>query len=105
MRDAAVLTGHGRVVDELGEPGLVAACFDVDVDDGALLLTSRALGVRLGRLRLLIPTWFAPVVRLTERFDDDTQRQRVALTVDAPFLGRLYEYRGDFDYRIEEDGR
>ncbi|PRA79089.1 DUF4166 domain-containing protein [Microbacterium sp. MYb66] len=101
MRDAVALTRHGRVVDELGEPGLLAACFDVDVRDGALRLTSRAVGVRLGRLRLRIPRVVAPVVRLTERFDDALDRQRVALTVDAPLLGRVYEYRGDFTYRIQ----
>lgn len=101
MRDAVALTRHGRVVDELGEPGLVSACFDVDVADGALHLTSRAVGLRLGRLRVRLPRAFAPVVRLTERFDDTLDRQRVDLTIDAPLLGRVYEYRGDFTYRIQ----
>lgn len=100
MRDAVALTRHGRVLDELGEPGLIAACFDVDVRDGALHLTSRAVGVRLGRLRMRIPRLIAPVVRLTERFDDAIDRQQVALTIDAPLLGRVYEYRGDFEYRV-----
>ncbi|AZS47949.1 MULTISPECIES: DUF4166 domain-containing protein [Microbacterium] len=100
MRDAAALTRHGRVVDELGEPGLVAACFDVEVHQGALHLVSRAVGLRLGRLRMRIPAPIAPLIRLTERFDDALDRQRMALTVDAPFLGRVYEYRGDFTYRI-----
>lgn len=104
MRDAVTLTRHGRVVDELGEPGLIAACFDVDVDEGALRLTSRAVGVRLGRLRLRIPHLIAPVVRLTERFDDARDRQQIALTIDAPVLGRVYEYRGDFAYRIQHVG-
>jgi hypothetical protein len=101
MRDAVALTQHGRVVDELGEPGLIAACFDVETDGGALRLTSRAVGVRLGPLRVRIPRLIAPVVRLTERFDDALDRQRVSLTVDAPLVGRVYEYRGDFRYRIE----
>lgn len=100
MRDAVALTRHGRVLDELGEPGLIAACFDIDVRAGALHLTSRAVGVRLGRLRIRIPRLIAPVVRLTERFDDAIDRQQVALTIDAPLLGRVYEYRGDFEYRV-----
>ncbi|MGW9159385.1 MULTISPECIES: DUF4166 domain-containing protein [unclassified Microbacterium] len=100
MHDAVALTRHGRVVDELGEPGLVAACFDVEVHDGALRLTSRAVGMRLGRLRIRIPRLISPVVRLTERFDDDIDRQQVALTIDAPLIGRVYEYRGDFEYRV-----
>ena len=101
MRDAVALTRHGRVVDELGEPGLVAACFDVETRDGALQLTSRAVGFRLGRLRVRMPHLLSPVVRLTERFDDAVDQQHVNLTIDAPFLGRVYEYRGHFRYRLE----
>ena len=102
MRDAVALTGHGRVVDELGEPGLIVACFEIDVQGGALALTSRAVGVRLGRLRIRVPRLLSPVVRLTERFDDVTGRQHVDLTITAPVIGRAYEYNGDFTYRIEE---
>lgn len=103
MHDAVALTRHGRVVDELGEPGLIAACFDLDVRDGALELTSRAVGLRLGRLRLRLPRALSPIVRLTERFDDDRDRQFVSVSIDAPLLGRVYEYRGHFEYRIETD--
>lgn len=102
MRDAVAATPHGRVVDELGEPALIAACFDIAVHDGALRLTSRSVGIRLGRLRLRIPRALSPVVRLSERFDDASGRQFVALTIDAPLIGRVYEYRGDFTYRLEE---
>ena len=101
MRDAVALTRHGRVVDELGEPGLVAACFDLDVQGGALELTSRAVGFRLGRLRVRLPRALSPVVRLTERFDDAADRQFVSVRIDAPIVGRMYEYRGHFRYRIE----
>jgi hypothetical protein len=103
MHDAVALTRRGRVVDELGEPGVIAACFDVDVRDGALRLSSRAVGLRFGRVRVRTPRFIAPVVRLSERFDDTLDRQRVSLTVDAPLLGRVYEYRGDFIYRIQQD--
>jgi len=101
MHDAVALTRHGRVVDELGEPGLVAACFDVETREGALELTSRAVGVRIGRLRVRIPRLLSPVVRLIERFDDTADRQQVSVTIDAPLIGRVYEYRGSFRYRIE----
>lgn len=105
MRDAVVATRNGRVVDELGQPALVAACFDVDVVDGALTLTSRAVGVRLARARLRLPRVLSPTVRLIERFDEADDRQHVALTIDAPLLGRVYEYAGSFHYRIEHVGR
>lgn len=101
MRDAVAATPGGRIVDELGEPGIVAACFDLEVRDGALHLTSRAVGFRLGGLRLRMPRLLSPVVALTERYDDARHRQCVSLTLTAPLVGRIYEYDGDFTYRIE----
>lgn len=101
MHDAVVLTRRGRVVDELGEPGLVAASFDVGVQAGGVRLTSRAIGVRIGGVRMRVPSFARPTVRLWERFDEKTDRQRVSVTVDAPLLGRVYEYSGEFSYRIE----
>jgi len=40
-------------------------------------------------------------VTLHEAFDPAAGRQRVSLTLDAPVVGRIYEYSGHFDYRIE----
>lgn len=102
MFDAAALSRHGSVVDELGEPALVAARFRVDVVGGALTMTSTAVGLRLRRMRLRLSGPLAPVVRLIERYDPEIDRQHVSVTVDAPLIGRVYEYRGDFSYRIEK---
>lgn len=62
------------------------------------------LGVtgRLGRIRLPLPSFIRPVIVLSERFDAEAARQRVDLTVDMPAVGRIYQYRGTFTYRIEE---
>lgn len=103
MRDAVSLKPHGRLVDELGADGDVAASFTVDVQDGALVMTSHAVGIRLGRISVRLPRLIAPVVRLTERFDDAVDRQRVSVTIDMPVLGRIYEYAGDFVYRIQKE--
>lgn len=103
MTDAVSLNPHGRVVDVLGEPGLVAASFDIETHDGALRMRSRAVGLRLGSLRMRLPRPIAPRIQLTERFDEATARQHVRLTIDAPVLGRVYEYGGSFVYRIEEE--
>ncbi|HAM25570.1 MAG TPA: DUF4166 domain-containing protein, partial [Microbacteriaceae bacterium] len=37
---------------------------------------------------------------LLERFDDASGRQHVSVTLDAPLIGRLYEYSGSFTYEI-----
>ncbi|MGM7668266.1 DUF4166 domain-containing protein [Microbacterium sp. A93] len=103
MRDAVSLRPHGRLVDELGEPGIVAASFEAEVRDGALMMTSHTVGIRIGMAKVRFPRFLSPVVRLTESFDDVLERQRVAVTIDVPLLGRVYEYAGDFSYRIEED--
>lgn len=103
MRDRVRLAGEGRVEDLIGDPPTLSAVFDVAVDSGALVLRSRDTTLRLGRVRLRIPRPMAPRIRLEERFLDELDRQQVALTVDMPVLGRIYEYEGTFVHRIEEE--
>ncbi|MFC4138953.1 MULTISPECIES: DUF4166 domain-containing protein [unclassified Microbacterium] len=105
MHDSVGLTPNGRLVDSLGAPATVSAAFDTRVADGAVLLRSRAVGLRLGRLRVWIPGVLSPVVRLREARDSATEAQRVDVTIDLPLIGRVYEYGGTFTYRIEEDER
>ncbi|MEO6533267.1 MAG: DUF4166 domain-containing protein [Pseudolysinimonas sp.] len=94
MVDAVAIDG-GRLVDRLGDRGVLGARLTASVRDGALCLVSTS--ARWGRVR--IP--FAPRVRLTERFDDAVGRQHVALTLESRLFGRIYEYSGHFDYRVE----
>lgn len=101
MTDSVSAGAHGRVLDQLGDPVAVSAVFDVSVDEDALSLRSRRVGIRLGRLRVRLPRLIAPVVRLRESAEKQAGSQRVALTVDMPLIGRIYEYEGVFTYRIE----
>lgn len=103
MHDAVVVTTGGVLADELGEPGTVRAAFDLSVEGGRLLLRSTAVGLRIGRLRIRIPAPLAPRIRLTEGVVPATGRQRVEVTIDLPLLGRIYEYAGEFSYRVEEE--
>ncbi|KQO99867.1 DUF4166 domain-containing protein [Leifsonia sp. Leaf264] len=105
MVDRVAFTPIG-IVDELGGGrlgGPVRAAFDVDVSDGALVLQSTRVGVRLAGLRIELPRCIAPSVRLVESFDDASERQRVAVTIDLPVIGRVYEYSGSFRYGILKD--
>lgn len=102
MVDEVSLSQTGQVVNSLGQPDLVEASFDVAVVEGGMSLSSRAIGLRLGRVRLTVPKVIRPVISLSESFDAEVDRQQVRLTVDMPGLGRIYQYRGSFTYRIEK---
>ncbi len=93
----------GCLVDVLGTGGHVRAKFEAAIVDGALELRSRAVGLRVGPMRLRVPDLIAPRVRLVERFDDTSARQHVRVTVDMPMIGRLYEYSGFFTYEIRPE--
>ncbi|SJN35689.1 hypothetical protein FM104_09005 [Microbacterium esteraromaticum] len=101
MKDAVSAHPRGTVVDQLGEPTTLAVSFEVFVDGDALALRSKAVGIRWGWLRIRLPRLIAPVVRLRESAEKQSGRQRVVLTVDMPLIGRLYEYDGTFEYRVQ----
>ncbi|MFB7844902.1 DUF4166 domain-containing protein [Microbacterium sp. NPDC056052] len=103
MRDRVRALPHGRIVDRLGRPGVLAAIFEVAPSDGAVELRSTRVSVRVGRRRIRFPRCIAPRIRLVESADDDSGLQRVALSVDVPLIGRIHEYAGTFRYDIEED--
>ena len=97
MVDAITAEPSG-LVDYLGARRRYIARLSADVVDGELRMTSTRLAVRAGNRELVIPSLLSPTVMLVERFDDVSDRQHVAVTVDAPLLGRLYEYAGSFSY-------
>jgi Domain of unknown function (DUF4166) len=104
MVDAITATPNG-LVDHLGAGQRFEAALAASVVDGALNLESTSVTLRLGRLRsrrlrVVLPRFLAPRVHLTERFDDATGRQHVTLVIDAPVVGRVYEYAGSFHYEI-----
>jgi len=103
VRDQVHPLPRGRVVEQLGHRGVIAAVFEVTASGGALELWSTRVGLRLGPARIRFPRCLAPRIRLRESADDTAGVQRVALTVDMPLLGRIHEYAGTFQYRIEED--
>lgn len=101
MRDETVATTDGVVVDRIGVPQRIEVALRPSVQEGGLRLDSIAVRLRIGRLRLPLGP-VSPVVTLTERFDEG--RQHVTLRVDAPVIGRIYEYAGAFTYAVRPDG-
>jgi hypothetical protein len=101
MTDEIGVSG-GSLVDVLGRSRRLVAVLDASVADGALVLRSSGLRLRLGGVPIVVPGRLAPRVTLTERFDEGDGRQHVTLVLDAPLLGRLYEYSGSFTYEIRK---
>lgn len=87
----------GELWDVLGRHGRVRAQLCATVVDGSMHLTSS--GVRLAGIP--VPRWLAPRLTLVEAWDDSAQQQRVSLVLDAPAVGRIYEYSGYFTYELE----
>lgn len=96
--------GQDGLIDRLGSGGLIEAAFTSRVVDGELHLRSTRVAIHLGALTIRLPRRLSPVVRLTERFDDATARQQVAVTIDAQLVGRLYQYSGTFRYSVSSGG-
>lgn len=99
-----VTLGSNRVLrNEIGPHRTVVTTFDIDVEGGAVVLRIRRAGMRFGRLRIAAPRLLHPRIGLVERWDQERQQHHVNMTIDAPLLGRVYEYTGYFDYAIESD--
>lgn len=96
----AITAEPAGLVDHLGPSRLLGAELSATVRDGSLRLDSRGLTIRVGRRRMALPRALAPRVALTERFDDDVDRQHVTVILSLPLVGRVYEYSGHFDYAI-----
>ncbi|MEY9953457.1 DUF4166 domain-containing protein [Leifsonia sp. EB34] len=103
MRDEIGVDGW-MIVDRLGSPAVGEAWFSARVVDGGLRLTSRRVALRIGRLRMSLPRAIAPVVALTERYDDERDVQEVSIVVRVPLLGRVYQYAGTFRYQVGRRG-
>lgn len=99
--------GADGLVDHLGFDRRLRVRLTTRVVRGELHLTSTALEVRIGRQHFGVPRAIAPRVSLVERFDDSANggagAQRVTVVVDAPLVGRLYEYTGTFDYEVRPE--
>ena len=102
MVDAVTATPAG-LVDHLGHRRRWSADLVAHARDGALTMTSGTMRVRLGRRSVAVPALVSPRVSLREEFDVAVGRQRVSVTLDAPVIGRIYEYTGHFDYSVEPD--
>jgi Domain of unknown function (DUF4166) len=101
-----VATAERTLVDVLGRKRRFRARFQPNVCDAGLQLDSTDVEVRVGRHHLRMPRAVAPSIRLTERAaagESSARLQHIAITVDVPVLGRIYEYSGTFTYELRKE--
>jgi hypothetical protein len=103
MPDTVVLGANQILRNEIGPHRTVVTTFDISVRDEAVVLSIRRVGLRLGPLRIAAPAFLRPRIALVERWDHEREQHHVKMTIDAPLLGRVYEYTGFFDYAIESE--
>lgn len=103
MPDAVSLIAGDVLRTEIGVGPAVVTTFDITTGDGAVELAVRRVGMRLGCVRVAVPRALRPTIRLRESWDETLEQHRVDMTIDAPVIGRVYEYRGTFRYAIERE--
>lgn len=91
-----------RLFDLLGRGRTILVLLDARIAEDELHVTSPGAQLRFGGVRVRMPSWFHPAVTVRERRGSDGL-QHLSLAIDLPLVGRVYEYAGSFEYRIEED--
>ncbi|GAB2804065.1 hypothetical protein GCM10020360_30170 [Nonlabens tegetincola] len=66
--------------------------------EGHLRLVSERAWLRLGRLRMRLPSLLSVRADVSDGFDDASNRNTVAARVRSPLLGTVLEYRGSFTH-------
>ncbi|WP_433436795.1 DUF4166 domain-containing protein [Nonomuraea sp. CA-141351] len=88
---------RARVVDYLGTHQHLATPLDLSVDDlGGLVIRSGRQRFLEGPLAVTIPPAATGTAVVSEHFDDQAGRFRIAVTVSNPWLGRIFGYWGSF---------
>lgn len=96
MVDEVGITNSG-LIDRLGRSGTVETALIATVTDGALTLRSTSTILRFGPLRVPLGA-LSPRVILRE--ESRGGAQSVSLRLEAPVIGRIYEYAGTFTYTV-----
>ncbi|RUR01715.1 DUF4166 domain-containing protein [Labedella endophytica] len=98
MEDAMVVQGD-RLYDRLGKRGGLGVAIRLSVVSGALHMTSTALALHIGRVRIPLPP--LATMHLREHIGEaETARQQVDVRIDAPILGEVFRYTGSFVYSV-----
>jgi hypothetical protein len=85
------LRPNGIVAEAMGP---MEVRFRLEVVDGALIYHPSGAALRLGRLRIPVPRWFAPSVSASEKPTEDPHSIQVLIEVKSAILGPMVSYGG-----------
>lgn len=99
MQDTMLAGRDGLLHDFLGRSRFLEVSLRLSVSpEGWLRMRSVGTWLWVGRVRIPVPQILSARVDLLERWDAETASQRVEVTLTHPILGRVFEYRGSFEY-------
>lgn len=100
VRDRLVATGQpGIVQNALGSRGRVQMLEECSVTDGgALHMRTRAVALRLGRLRIPLRGVLRIDVELVDGWDEARRRRTIEMRATSPVFGTVLEYGGWYRY-------
>ncbi|MEV4473453.1 DUF4166 domain-containing protein [Nonomuraea salmonea] len=87
---------QGEIVDYLGTHQHLAVPLALSVDDRGGLVIRSGRQRLLGPLAVPLPAAATGTAVVTEHYDDQAERFRIAVTVSNPWLGRVFGYWGSF---------
>ena len=94
---------RGMLVDRIGRRGGLEVILDVTVEVGALRLSSRRIGLRLGRVCLPLTRFAGVTVHERAACPAGTgapPAQAVDVRITMPMLGEVFRYAGTFTYAV-----
>ena len=83
----------GRLIDVHARGRILVHMVPDVLGDGSLVMTAAATRLRVASVLLRVPT--VPIT-LTQRWDDERQAFRIAVSLRLPVLGEVFGYRGSF---------
>ena len=94
---------RGMLVDRIGRRGGLEVALDVTVEVGALRLSSRRIGLRLGRVCLPLTRFAGVTVHERAACPAGTgapPAPAVDVRITMPMLGAVFRYAGTFTYAV-----
>lgn len=78
--------------------------YRLEVAGGALYYRHRGTALRLGPIRLPVPSWLAPRIAARESALTDETSTHISVEVSHPLTGRLISYKGFIEIKEKDEG-